>query len=186
MFPNGNIEWEKSRFSESVPAWVLFWWQAMVSHQWSGCAFEGWTRYFKCFGQGRPDFTRATRRRYDRFGSHLRGARPLHQQRRRLSGRQRGHRHVRASQPVTASPTRYRNSVVPARPPATAPPAGWSAPAAVLDCDLDLVALKKTRFSPQPLDLAANFPSRRDAALVGLQDDLRLALAHDPPGGLVR
>ena len=95
-------------------------------------------------------------------------------------------RHVTASQPVTASPTRYRNSVVPARPPATAPPAGWSAPAAVLDCDLDLVALKKTRFSPQPLDLAANFPSRRDAALVGLQDDLRLALAHDPPGGLVR
>jgi hypothetical protein len=23
MFPNGKIEWEKSKFSENVPAWVL-------------------------------------------------------------------------------------------------------------------------------------------------------------------
>ena len=23
MFPNGKIEWEKSKFSENAPAWVL-------------------------------------------------------------------------------------------------------------------------------------------------------------------
>jgi hypothetical protein len=33
-------------------------------------------------------------------------------------------------------------------------------PAAVLDCDLELVALKETRFSSQPLDLAANWRVR--------------------------
>jgi len=52
-------------------------------------------------------------------------------------------------------------------------------PAAVLDCDLKLVAL--------PLDLGDEFPLMAefedDAALVGFEDTLRFALADEAPGG---
>jgi hypothetical protein len=51
---------------------------------------------------------------------------------------------------------------------------------AVLDLYLELVALKETRFSPQPLDLALKFSLAPwlevNAARVRLEDGLRFAL----------
>ena len=84
--------------------------------------------------------------------------------------------------------SRPENSAVPARPPAAAPPAGGSAPKRpFLSATFELVPSWKTRFSSQPLDLAAKFSLasefKANVALFGFEDDLRFALAHDSPGG---
>jgi hypothetical protein len=59
------------------------------------------------------------------------------------------------------------------------PPEVGQHPAAVLDRDLELVALRETRSSSQPPGLAANFPFapkfEDGTALVGFQDSLRFA-----------
>ena len=124
----------------------------------------------------------------DQFGSRLRGApfiidtvaclRPqrVTAQRNGVAGR------------CDGATIRPENSAVPARPPAAAPPAGGSAPKRpFLSATFELVPSWKTRFSSQPLDLAAKFSLasefKANVALFGFEDDLRFALAHDSPGG---